>query len=260
MTTAADYKAKGNAAFKSANYKDAITWYTKALELDKTEETLYSNRAAAYSSIGDHKAALADADKTIELKPKWVKGYFRKGMALHKLGRFEEAVEAFTKALEVSGSDNPDVQQWLNDSRACLRAENAKKSYKTETNPAEAKRLGNNQFKEGNYTEAINWYSRAIELASSGGPNEELATYYSNRAACYSQTHSHKEVVADCTEAIKINPNMSKAFLRRAIAHEGLEKWQKAADDYKRVMELEPGASNASAGYSRCQKFAKETF
>ena len=44
----------------------------------------------------------------------------------------------------------------------------------------------------------------------------------------------------------------------RLIFHAGLEKWQKAADDYKMVMELEPGGSTASEGYRRALKFAKD--
>eukprot|EP01007_Sphenomonas_quadrangularis_P001468 NODE_2430_length_607_cov_126.869176_g2068_i0.p1 GENE.NODE_2430_length_607_cov_126.869176_g2068_i0~~NODE_2430_length_607_cov_126.869176_g2068_i0.p1 ORF type:complete len:122 (-),score=31.65 NODE_2430_length_607_cov_126.869176_g2068_i0:240-584(-) len=110
---------------------------------------------------------------------------------------------------------------------------------------------------EGNYEEAGEWYGRAIDL-SKGARNDDVAIFYINRAACNSQTHAYKKVIADCDEAISINPKLAKAFLRRAIAHEGLEKWQKAADDYKTVMELEPGSANASAGYTRCMKYARD--
>jgi len=54
---------------------------------DRENETLYSNRAASYSALNMHAEALADADKCIQLKPQWVKGHFRRGIALVKLGR-----------------------------------------------------------------------------------------------------------------------------------------------------------------------------
>ncbi len=58
--------------------------------------------------------------------------------------------------------------------------------------------------------------------------------------------------------AIAINPKFCKAYLRRAMAYEGLEKWQKAADDYRMAMELEPGTQAATEGFRRSSKFAKD--
>ena len=60
------------------------------------------------------------------------------------------------------------------------------------------------------------------------------------------------------SQAIAINPKFCKAYLHRAMAYEGLEKWQKAADDYKMAMELEPGTQAATEGYRRAATFAKE--
>ena len=40
-------------------------------------EVYLSNRAAAYTSLKRYPAAVADAKRVIQLKPKWVKGYSR---------------------------------------------------------------------------------------------------------------------------------------------------------------------------------------
>ena len=44
------YKEAGNKAFKAENYEDAVSWYTKAIEItSKQPNHLYfSNRAKAY--------------------------------------------------------------------------------------------------------------------------------------------------------------------------------------------------------------------
>jgi stress-induced-phosphoprotein 1 len=39
--------------------------------------------------------AVSDAEKCIEIKPDWSKGYQRKGMALHGLRNYEDAIKAF---------------------------------------------------------------------------------------------------------------------------------------------------------------------
>jgi stress-induced-phosphoprotein 1 len=44
---------------------------------------LYSNRSGAYASLKDWPHALEDANKVVEIKPDWSKGWARKGAALH---------------------------------------------------------------------------------------------------------------------------------------------------------------------------------
>jgi len=60
---------------------------------------LYSNRSACHASLRSYGNALADAQKCVELKPEWPKGYSRLGAALHGLGKYEEAVEALEDGL-----------------------------------------------------------------------------------------------------------------------------------------------------------------
>jgi stress-induced-phosphoprotein 1 len=252
---AEDNKKLGNDAFKAGKFQDAINYYTRAINAEPNNETLYSNRAASYSSINKHHEALADSEKCISLKPTWIKGFFRKGIALSKLNRHVEAAAAFEQALKLEPG-SADIQQKLNEERAIIKQQSQVDPSRVR-DPTEAKNTGNAFFKEGNFDKAREWYSRVIELTESN-PTADTVAAYSNRAACWQQTHAYKQVIADCDNAISIDPNYSKAYMRRAIAFEGLEKWRKAADDYKRVMELDPGATTASTGFQRSNKIAKD--
>ena len=66
-------KSKGNLALKEGKTDVAIELYTEAIELDSSNHLLYSNRSAAYASLKKYDEALADAMKTVELKPDWGK-------------------------------------------------------------------------------------------------------------------------------------------------------------------------------------------
>ena len=51
-------KNKGNDAFKNQRYEEAIDFYTKAIELDSSDVSFYSNRAACYLNLKKYDEAL----------------------------------------------------------------------------------------------------------------------------------------------------------------------------------------------------------
>ncbi|KAI3918318.1 hypothetical protein MKX01_041638 [Papaver californicum] len=114
---AEEAKAKGNAAFSSGNFTEAIKFFTQAIELAPTNHVLYSNRSAAYASLHQYAEALTDAEKTVEIKPDWSKGYSRLGAALIGLGNFDDAISAYKKGLEID-PNNEGLKSGLSDAQA----------------------------------------------------------------------------------------------------------------------------------------------
>lgn len=102
-------------------FDEAIKFYTEAIALDESNHVLYSNRSAAYAKAGNYQNALDDAEKTIQIKPDWAKGYSRKGAALSYLGRKSEAIAAYGEGLQLE----PNNAQ-LKDGLAEVRASTAK--------------------------------------------------------------------------------------------------------------------------------------
>ena len=102
---AAALKAEGNKCLAAKDFDGAIAKYSEAIALDPANHVFYSNRSAAYLSKGDANSALADADKCIEVKPDWPKGYGRKGAAHHSLQQYEQAFDAYEKGLAVAPND-----------------------------------------------------------------------------------------------------------------------------------------------------------
>ncbi len=106
-------KARGNEAFGSGEYAQAILLYSlaldKAAELpddmkDKTKKPLFardvtlSNRAAAFLKLGQHEKAAADAKLAHEYNDENVKAYFRHGLALHAMKEYKDAISILAKA------------------------------------------------------------------------------------------------------------------------------------------------------------------
>ncbi|XP_026731290.1 protein unc-45 homolog B [Trichoplusia ni] len=89
------YKNKGNEAFKNENYEEAISLYSKAIDLAEKESrdlaTYLKNRAAAYLKTKDYEKVIKDCDEAIRIVPEDPKALFRRSQALESLQRYEEA-------------------------------------------------------------------------------------------------------------------------------------------------------------------------
>jgi len=59
------------------------------------------------------------------------------------------------------------------------------------------KEEGNKLFNEGNYGEALTYYTKALSV--SGISNSEKATFLRNRSACFLKLNKYLEAVTDCT-------------------------------------------------------------
>ncbi|PWV02258.1 putative stress-inducible protein STI1-like [Trypanosoma cruzi] len=101
---ATELKNRGNQEFSSGRYKEAAEFFSQAINLDPSNHVLYSNRSACHAALHQYLNALQDAEKCVSIKPDWVKGYVRKGAALHGLRRYEEAAAAYNKGLSLDPS------------------------------------------------------------------------------------------------------------------------------------------------------------
>lgn len=59
------------------------------------------------------------------------------------------------------------------------------------------KEEGNNHFKEGNITKALDSYTRALDILDI--KDGEKAVILKNRAACYLKEEDYQAVIDDCT-------------------------------------------------------------
>jgi len=112
-----------------------------------------------------------------------------------------------------------------------------KKSPPSAADKEEAERLkteGNNLMRTEKFVEALEMYSKAIELDGSN------PVFYCNRAAAHSKMNNHHLAIEDCQRAIDMDPSYSKAYGRMGLAHSSLEKHKEAVENFKKALELEP--------------------
>lgn len=105
-------KTKGNELMGQSKYKEAIAYYTKAIELEPTNHIFFANRAAAHTHTKDYRAAIMDCEKSISINETYSKAFSRLGTALFYDGNYSRAVDAYTRASELE-PDNESYKQDL---------------------------------------------------------------------------------------------------------------------------------------------------
>ncbi|KAF7145903.1 hypothetical protein RHSIM_Rhsim04G0074200 [Rhododendron simsii] len=125
-------------------------------------------------------------------------------------GRFENAVAAAEKACLIDFS-NIEIAMLLNNVKLVIRARSQ----------------GKDLFNSGRFSDACTAYGEGLKYDLSN------SVLYCNRAVCWSKLELWDESVEDCNRALKIQPNYTKALLRRAVSNAKLEHWAQAVRDYE---------------------------
>ena len=105
-------KLAGNQAFQKREYGQAAVHYTVALERPafasgRPRAVVLANRSACFLKLGDHGRALEDAAAAAGFDDTYAKAHFRRGLALHALGRYREALPE----LSSGGGGKPDFDR-----------------------------------------------------------------------------------------------------------------------------------------------------
>ena len=130
-----------------------------------------------------------------------------RGHLMESHGRFDEAIQAYTKASERRPGD-------------------ATIYYDRGVAYGQISR----------WKEAIDDYSRAVDR------DPAMARAYNNRAAAYAQQHQFEAAVADFTKTISLDSNNALAYRNRGLAFHDLGRLNQAIEDYTVAIRLDPGA------------------
>ncbi|KAG3120976.1 hypothetical protein PI125_g699 [Phytophthora idaei] len=96
----AETKNEGNAFFRQGRLHDAVSSYSRCIEMDPNNAVCLSNRAAAFLKQKEFNLAVADCSKAIEVAPT-IKPFMRRATAFIALAQYKQAVTDLTAALEL---------------------------------------------------------------------------------------------------------------------------------------------------------------
>ena len=105
---------------KEGKYDEAISDYTKALEINPHDLESRYFRGMTYGQSGQHDHALADFTAILDKQPRDARAYYGRGAVRLEKDEFEDAIHDFTTAIEI---DSRYVDAYLGRGFAFLRHE-----------------------------------------------------------------------------------------------------------------------------------------
>ncbi|XP_031485925.1 uncharacterized protein LOC116254590 isoform X1 [Nymphaea colorata] len=119
-------KEQGNVYFKQKKFTEAIDCYSRSVALSPTA-VAYANRAMAYIKIGKFQEAENDCTEALNLDDRYVKAYSRRATARKELGKYQASIEDSEFALRLE-PENQELRKQYAEARALYDKGNAKKS------------------------------------------------------------------------------------------------------------------------------------
>ncbi len=164
------------------------------------------NKGVELSELGRHEEALKAYEKAVEINPQYAKAWFYKGFALGEFERHEEALRAYEKAIEMN--------------RQYAKAWYAK---------------GVALAKVGKHEETKEAYEKAIEI----DPKNALA--YTNLGELFFKFGNLKEASEKIEKALNINGRLVSAWSLQGRIKIEQKAYDAASEAFKKAMYLDIG-------------------
>jgi tetratricopeptide (TPR) repeat protein len=171
-----------------------------------------SLEAAKLLSSGELQAALTAAESGIRATPSSAQAYETRAQVLHKLGRSDESLADFAKAIELE--------------------------------PRNARLLNNRGFllmSRREFDAAIADFDAAVAA------DAKYANAYNNRGLAQIAQGRYRQAIVDLDQALLADPNYVDAYNNRGFAMMQMGRWDRALADFNRALSLRAEEVNALA-------------
>ena len=247
------YVQRGIAYLYKGDFDQAITDFTKALELKDNYAEAYCERGIAYSVKDDLNRAIADFTKALELKDYYAEAYHNRGVAYSLKDDLDQAITDFTEALKIDPDDAETHRgcgiAWSKkgDHERAIAYFNESIRLRSENSMMYVDR-GITYDEKGDYDLAIADFSKAINLDRTNTlAYHNRGLTYSHRGRTYTQRGmpsnsiaDFDEAIHDFDEAIRLNPKEASTYSGRGGAYIEKESYDLALNDFVSGDECDP--------------------
>jgi tetratricopeptide (TPR) repeat protein len=238
------YYCRALAYSKLRRHEEAITDFSRAIDLAPKAAYVWTERGLVYSKLGQLDKAIADYSKAIEVDPKFAPAWYGRGNALADKGRLDEAIAAYREALRLK-KDFPEAHCNLGNAllaqgrpkeaeAACRQALRLKPDL-----PDAHCNLGSALLAQGRPKEAEAEFREALRLQ----PDHPAAHYCLGNAL--QDKGQLDEAIAEYREALRIKPELAEAHYNLGNALKAKGQLDEAIAEYRQAIRLKKDYAEA---------------
>jgi len=214
------FKTDSANAYATKDYRKALYFLQKALEIATHCGQLKTSRAECLAFLGRYAEAQEAANSVLQFDNMNADAIYVRGLCLYYEDNVDRAFTHFQQVLRFA----PDHSK----AKEIYRKAKALKTKKEE---------GNTAFKAGQLDQAYTLYSEALNIDPLNRfVNSKL---YFNRATVSAKQKKVEQSIADCSQAIDLDPAYTKAYLRRAKSYMDTEQYEEAVRDYEHLFKMD---------------------
>lgn len=222
------YVQKAIKNYDNREYREAISNFSKALELNSENYSIYCERGMAHLSNRDYKSAISDLTQYTKKESSNYNAYKLIAEANYELKDYKKSIEAYKKVTDINPLE-----------------------YETFSN------LGNVESILGNYINAKKALEKSVEI------NPDFAEGWINLGLVFLEQKENEKALECMEKAISLKPEGTNFYYNRGKVYKEMKKYDEAIKDYQRTIEMYPYDDEAYSSMGviyRMQNKEKEAF
>lgn len=254
--SAKKYFSAGEKFEQANNLQEAITNYSKAVEIDPLYEKAYIARAVCYEKLNMKQEAVEDYRKAITFSPKEKEHYYNAGRLLVLLEKYTEADQMFRKALERDKSYAEVIDLEIG---VIHKTKDFKYGLTVAQMLFDIKENSNSRYQRALMQDSLgNFVEAEKDYKSSKFFDSKFIPAYVGLALVQAKLNKQADALATCETALTKDPNNIDVFYARSVVYATKNDYQNALTDITKVVVSKPSLQNykmRAAYYTKLGQF-----
>ena len=253
-------KEKLNYFIKNTQYENALTVAKDILALDQSESTSYQIVGKIYSLLNNHKRAIDNFIRAIELNPKCNLNYISVSQSFNAIGENEKGISYLEKGVKIVGNDPLIFYNlgiiYQNNQNLDQAEINFHKAIKLKPYfPDALNNLGNVYYKKMDYERSAYYIKRSINQ------NNNSSMAFHNLANTQRSMGMYKEAIIFYKNALEIKPEQIESMNALGLTYYDVFQNKSGIECFKSILEIDKknyyAKRNLAIGYVKTGYFKK---